>query len=354
MNSAIIQLDPNKELPVIGVKIIEEKYADGFVNKGIIHFSNPDVWRDSKQCSGLQLDKDEGCFCKSILINDGIYKNKGRHFKRTFEDGVWKYFENTKNIVGCCFYGVLKNSLEIMEMQYGVKTIHAHNYTVPYKYFQSFRNNYSTDNKKTIIILDLWKFCDLIVNKSMELGALREDIYISTVYYVNKQVPFCTAEKFPFEFFLKDDSFSSQSELRIIIASKNNKFYKRLKENDNNLILGDISSFSVVQDKYEDDLDFSIQGDKLLYKLATPETLSLEQRSFKELVGELYQILQNQLPGVPKGQKELEILAKPIIDFLEDKYGVSYKDDWRLYNVPYNEYTTLSDLYKGMCATIIK
>lgn len=350
----IIQLNPQKELPIIGVRIIDDQFADDFIKKGIIHFSNPSTWRDPKQCSGKQLDKDEGCFCYSIFKNDDIFNNRGRHFERQYIDGGWKYYEKTNNIVGCCFYGVLKSDFKSGIMKYGVEVIPSHGYTIPYEYFQSFRDNYADDeHKKTVIVFDLWKLYNMIIEKAVDLGALREEIYISTVYYVNKHIPFCTLENFPFEFFLKDEEFSAQSELRIIIASHNIQFYKRLEELNNNLTLGDISSFSVIQDKYAFDLDLSIQGNGLIYKLAKPISLTLEQRSFKELVGELYQIKQNRLPGEPKTQNELDKLAQPIINHLRDKYGVLYRDDWWLYNVPYNEYLTLPDLHKGMCGSVV-
>ncbi len=186
----------------------------------------------------------------------------------------------------------------------------------------------------------------------MNMGVAREEIFESTVYYVNKKIPFGTMEPFPFEYFLKDKDFEEQAEFRIIIASKNETFYKQLQQNENNISIGDISSITSVQDYYGTDLEFSIQGNELLYNLATPIETSTDDLSFSELVVELYQIQQNQLPGEPKGKDELDALAKPIIEHLKIRYGVEYRDDWRLYNVPYKEYLTLPDIYKGLCETI--
>ena len=148
---------------------------------------------------------------------------------------------------------------------------------------------------------------------------------------------------------IKDSSFSKQCEVRILIASKNKSFYTKLKNNNCDISIGDISSFTKVQEKYNSELHFSIQGNELIYSLAVPETLTLNDRDFQQLVSELYQILQNQLPGEPKKKEKLESLAKPIIDHLYNKYGVIFKDDWRLYNVPVNLYSTLPEFYKGMC-----
>jgi tRNA(Leu) C34 or U34 (ribose-2'-O)-methylase TrmL len=72
----------------------------------------------------------------------------------------------------------------------------------------------------------------MIINAIMNMGVLRDEIHFSSVYYVNKSVPFCTTEVFPFELFLKDAAFKEQSEFRLLVASKNKRFYEKLKENN--------------------------------------------------------------------------------------------------------------------------
>ena len=85
-----------------------------------------------------------------------------------------------------------------------------------------------------------------------------------------------------------------------------------------------------------------------------PITLSLDERNFAELVGELYQIQQNLLPGEAKTKDELDALSKPLIAHLKNKYNVEFRDDWRLYNVSKDLYDMLPDLYKGMCVRGIR
>ena len=345
-----IKLNPQQEFPIMAVKLVDQKYANAFVKQGMIHLSNPKIWRDKNLCNGLQLDEDDGCFCYSEGLNDSLFDTQGRRYKRIKTDGGWKYFEDTDMIVGSCFYGILKSSFVDHYMQYGVRKIATKDYSVSAEYFNGF-NNTEAEGKKTIIIFDMYRFYNLILDALVNLGAQRNEIFLSMVYYVNKSIPFGTTEKFPFEYFLKDSSFSSQQEFRLIVASKNMDFYKCLQNIDNNISIGDISSFSVIQDKYDDELDFSIQKDKLIYKLSKPLSISMDEQSFAELVTELYQIKQNLLPGEPKSQKELDDLAKPIIEHLKNKYGVEYRDDWRLYNVSDDLYDTLPDIYKGMSFT---
>ena len=357
MNKAkpiIVRLNPKQELPIIGIKIIDERFALDFVKKGIIHFSNPETWKNPALCSGKQLDKDEGCFCFSVDKNDEQFIKMGRKFKKEHSDGGWKYYEKTDLIVGTCFYGVKKDNFKDGTTQYGKKNVPSKNASISNDYFKDFLiSDEDKKRKKTVIIFDFYKFIDLLLEKIMEMGVSKEDVSASSVYYVKKAIPFCTPEAFPFEFFLKDYSFSDQAEFRIIIASKNKKFYQLLRENNNNISIGDISSFTDIQDYYNFELDLSIQGKKLLYSMATPIQLTLDQRSFKEIVMELYQILQNHLPGPPKEKSELDTLAKPNIEHLLCKYGVEF-NNWRLYNVPFDEYQTLPDIYKGLCETIVK
>ena len=352
-NITTIKLNPMHEMPVIGIKILGEKHADDFIKNGTIHFSKPKIWRDKNACSGKQLDDKDGCFCLSNTLIDEQLRSQGRDFIKEHAIDGWRYFENTDLIVGACFYGAMLSDFQRFTMQYGAKNLPAQQILIPTEYFSSFNENLSSNNK-VILIFDLPRLIQLLKNKITALGANEEEIYIFPVDYVNKKVPFIVNEPFPLEFFLKDSDYSEQAEFRIIITSKNEDFYNHLEGNNYNINIGNISSFCSLQDYYTSELTLSIQGDKLVYNLAKPVTLGLDDRSFAELVAELYQILQNQLPGKPKCREELEILIKPIVAHLNNKYGVIYKDDWRLYNVPYSEFTTLSDFYKGMCASVVR
>lgn len=348
----VIKLKPKEELPVIAIKIIEEQYVSDFTNYGIIHFSDPKMWRNKEICSGKQLDEYDGCFCVSSAQINKQLGRKGSGVREEYNNGEWRYFEDTGNIVGTCFYGMLLSGFEDSIMKYGVQTIPVKNNVVPNEYFKNFVEDIE-DNHRVVIIFDFPRLLELIKTAVMQMGVSEDEFFVSQVYYVNKKVPYYVNERFPFEYFLKDSDFSEQAELRIIIATENKAFYNILNKNHGNITVGDISSFSVIQDKYTSDLEFSIQGNSLIYKLAKPVTLKLDDRSFSELVQELYQIRQNRLPGEPKNEDELESLMRPIIDHLRKKYGVVYRDDWRLYHVPFKEYQTLSDLYKGLCETIV-
>lgn len=183
-----IKLSAQKEIPIIGIKKIDQIYAEDFVNKGIIHFSNPKIWRDDNICNGEQLDKDEGCFCYSTEENDKQFESIGRHFvKNKYKEG-WKYYEDTDYIVGTCLYGVLKSDFKDSITKYGVKSIPSKDFAVPSEFFTKFNND---SNNKVVVIFDLYRFCNMLENAITKLGAAKEEIYFSSVFYVNKMVPYC-------------------------------------------------------------------------------------------------------------------------------------------------------------------
>lgn len=158
--------NPQNELPVICVKIMDEKFIHGFINEGIIHFSNPKTWRDKRQCDGKQLDEMDGCFCSSqTQIGDELMHLR-RNFTEEIIDGKWSYFENTDLIVGTCFYGIHLSEFQEGTMKYGVKEISTRERIVPKEYFTSFNKAENTSNK-VVVIFDFPKLKELIIRMNI-------------------------------------------------------------------------------------------------------------------------------------------------------------------------------------------
>lgn len=291
-----IELNPFQQKPIIGIRIVDKEYADSLA-KGIIHFTNPSVWRDPGQCSGLQLDLDDGCFCSSLVDNDEALKDYGRVFIKEVRDGLHKYYEKKDYLAGCCFFGIKQSNFKDSKQQYGVKIIESKELVVQKEFFDNFIDNEKC-NKKVVVFFDMWDVIDRIIKALIKLGCEKEEIFFGNVYYVNKTLPYASVSGFPFEYLLKDEKFKNQSEFRIIVLSSNKNFWIQFKNNNFNLDIGDISSKTTVQDYYQKDLYFSIQGNRLLYSLATPIVTTGKEISFSELIGAIYQLLQNMLPGL--------------------------------------------------------
>lgn len=342
-----IRLPFKKEMPVIGIRIIDSEYAKSFVNKGIIHFSNPSEWRNKERKSGHRLDEMEGCFCFSQTSNDDMFIKINRPFYREIFNGMHRYYEDFQNLAACCFYGINLSRFSETKIKYGVKEVIGYNTTVSLSYFREFEKPNSVE-KKVILIFDLPSFINRLTEALINMGCSREEIIAFPVYYQNKNVPFYVSEPFPFSYFIKDDSFSEQSELRILICSKNKDFWNSFKSKNLNVTIGDISKIARIEDYYEDNLYFSIQGKELIYSLSHPFTEWIENSPFTELVGLLYQTLQNQLPGEPLSQSEIDKRVKMLSRILQGKHGVLFCTDWRLEGVSSEQASQLPELLRGM------
>jgi len=322
------------------------------LNEGIIHFSKPETWRDKNVCSGKQLDVEDGCFCKTNENLDNLFKQVGREFFKTNILGINNYYEKSDFLIGTCFYGIQKSKFKKSYVEYGVKKVESLDYVIPHDYFKTFVDDYN-ENYSTIIIYDLPRFFSLVRQKLIHMGAKNEEILIYPVYYVNKKYNYQINDGFPFEYFLKDDEFSIQSEIRIIVNCKSKKFFDRLKRRQFNISVGDISSFACVQSEYEKDLNFSIQDDKLLFNLAKPISRELYDCCVSDLAAALYQALDNELPGPPKNEAEIKELVDSLIDVLNVRYNVNLGEDKKLYNVPFKEFRMMPINLKKKCATLV-
>ena len=140
--------------------------------------------------------------------------------------------------------------------------------------------------------------------------------------YDCKSLPYFFDEPFPFEYFLKDSEFEEQSELRVLINCSDESIYKKITTMGCNIGLGDLSKYTCIQDYYDDDLCFSIQGDKLVYSLASPIFTHINEMPFEDLVGILFQVQDNMLPQGVLGKEEIDARMNQIEAVLRDRFQV--------------------------------
>jgi len=325
-----IKLNPRREMPVIGIKIMDKKYAEGFVKEGVVHFSSPGVWKDDAQASGRQLDVDEGLFCLSTEDNRPALKMDGRAFIETKDGGLYKYYSDSSEVLACCFYGVNKTSFEKKPVKYGVETIDSFRSTVGCSYFDTFNEKIGHE-KAVVIIFDFPSFIKRLRNTLVTMGFKPEDIICHPVYYVCKSTPFYCKEPFPFEYFLKDQAYREQLEFRVLLRSRDKFLFERFKEGKCNIAIGDISKIASIQDYYKDGLSFSIQGNKLIYQLATPETIDLDDLPIESLVSLLLQTQGNRLPQGIMSKEEIEKGMNVLEEAIFKKTGITYDRESRTF-----------------------
>lgn len=86
------------------------------------------------------------------------------------------------------------------------------------------------------------------------MGVEMEKICILMAFYVDKSNEYIINESNSDYLIFKDNSYSTQNEFRIIIATDNKEFIDKLQNNNNNIIIGDISDIILIDDNIYDDI----------------------------------------------------------------------------------------------------
>lgn len=151
------------------------------------------------------------------------------------------------------------------------------------------------------------------------IGAKENEILIAPVTYLDKRSPFAHTDNSPYELFLKDLSFQHQSEIRIIINSKNPKVRRTLRENNNIIDIGNIEDIAHIEGFYFEDMAMELVGNVFRYALAEPKIHPINELPKEELM--------KLRAGVMMGNvkcKDINADLKLIDDVLREKYDVHH------------------------------
>jgi hypothetical protein len=207
------------------------EYATKLSDSGNIRFNCAQVWSDmEKRKRKGQGDLYEGVFaaCDPLDINSIIhFKHKYSDVESEF-DGKLIYFKrkSVMQMPAYCFY-LLKQGLFNCTGKEGAQKIFA---TITERYFQDFADGVTReqvmlrnekDRPAIVAIFDINKFISMIKKKLISMGAHESEIVFGYVEYIDKHKPFYSLREPGEELFLKDNSFSYQSEGRIIVNTRN-------------------------------------------------------------------------------------------------------------------------------------
>jgi hypothetical protein len=159
------------------------------------------------------------------------------------------------------------------------------------------------------------EFIERVKNFFLKKGVKQEEILIEPVEYLNKKEPFISTRRFPYELFLKDSSFSYQSEIRIVINTKNHLILQELAENNNIVNIGSLQDISSVEEFYYDDMFLELRGNKLSSALAEP----IKDLPKEELLSMVYRIINDDIE-VRNGNKKSAL--QDIEDILRTKHNI--------------------------------
>lgn len=311
----------------------KRKYAKAF-QRGEIRLSVPSSWIEYDDSDGNGIgDKLEGVCLSGIegetfdVINslpDGV--------QRILENGLTFYRRKSILNLRClCTYGLKSNQFEKRIDEMGK----AHySFSVPKSYFTGFSDckgiaDYSKldfgEQPVVIMINDPNEFYRRISEFLATLKVERKSIIIGPVRYIDKSRPMVVATTMPLELLVKDKSYESQSEIRLIVNSQSEKYLEYLNNHNNTLSIGDISDITEILPYYFGDMQLERCGTRrVMFSLPSPKNYQINDLNYFELEDLIFNILGESvvLTGVPDNASTWQDKLKPIIDLVESKYGV--------------------------------
>lgn len=336
------------------------KYAETFVN-GEIYFNQPKNWiqyeKDGEKGRGDLL---EGTFISARAndTSDFISNLKKDTNLEYFGKDEYTYFrrKGIENIYSVCFYGVKDNAFSEKSIDEKGKAHYIAR--VDNSYFTDFSDNITEEeydrieNQEKPVVLFInnpHMFFKKIRDALKKIGLTDDEIIISPVQYLDKKVVSISAVPYPMELLLKDNYYSNQSEIRIIINSKNKKFLKYMKENNNTVNIGNITDITNIYDYYFKELLMERTGkNSMIFTLPKPIKTPVDEMNLKELLTILNQVSNGTLPQ-KIDDEEKKLIKEYIEDCIKEKYKIDVvcnKDVINIYNADENIFKFFDEMSK--------
>lgn len=271
--------------------VTNKKYAKDFLEYGKLRFGKPQEWIDDwkKEGSG-RGDLLEGSFA-SVIKPDSRKANFYKLFRtNTIEvidprnNHIHFQSKDILNLPTCCFFGLNDYMFRTME-----KAEDGNEYPsgkIKKSYFKDFAKsldkiayeNCQEDEKPALIMINNpQEFRKRFESYFIKNGLKLSEVLYFPVTYLDKGKEFLLNCPAPYELFTKDDRFANQSEIRIVLNTKNKKFLKKLNENNGIVELGNMSDIASIEGYYFEDFIMQKRGNEFLYSLATPKITQLSQ-----------------------------------------------------------------------------
>lgn len=314
----------------------EKQYAQSFCTTGNMKFNTPQYWIDLEKKEG----KGRGDLMEGVCASSNMFDINTLLRCQTLRQNIYPetikgitYFRSKDilNLPCYCLFGLNNTAFE--NEFFDRRGVKYHSSIVAKQYFQDFSNNSTDESAKVlsddrkpvlIMIMNPSKFVERVINYFESIGVKREEILISPVEYMDKNIPFVSIKKFPYELFLKDKSFSYQSEIRIIINTKDRNVLKELADKNNIVNIGDLQDITHIEEFYYKDMAMAIRGNKLYYALPEPKEQDLKDLPVEELISTMYDIRE----GVIKvSSDEKKTTLQYLEELLKSKYGI-YHIQW--------------------------
>lgn len=333
-------------------RCIEKRFAQSFI-KGEIRLSQPSYWIGEEQKGNKgKGDILEGTFLSTKEGDKSDFINKLKQDKNInyFDYEGYTYFrKNSIEQLYClCFYGLNDNSYtERNTDNYGKEYYTSR---VRKEFFESFSERISKeeylkkeelDRPAVLFISNPHELFERIRKFFMKFGISEQEIIISPVQYLNKKKNSISVLQYPKELLLKDLYYENQSEIRIIINTKNKAFLDYMKNNNNIINIGNIEDIAEIYDYYFDDLIIERKGKNVIeFNLPNERIEKYEDMSLERLLTILAQAYTNNLPDSLINEKE------KIINIMKQNLKSKYNIDVEYNNGSFIIYNASDEIIK--------
>lgn len=273
--------------------VTKQKYAKDFLEYGKLKFGKPQEWIDAweKEGSG-RGDLLEGSFASIISKNDEkakfykLFRNNVIDIVDQRNGNIHFYSKDVLDLPTCCFFGLNDNMFKTMSK--GEDGNEYPSGKIKKSYFRDFAKsidksdyeNYPEDEKPALIMINNPKeFRKRLETYFINNGVELSEIIYRPVEYVDKFKEFNIPYPAPYELFTKDNKFSNQSEIRLVVNTKNEKFLKKLNESKGIVELGNMRDIASIEEYYFEDFIMQKRGNRLVYILATPKIKELSENT---------------------------------------------------------------------------
>lgn len=313
-------------------RCISKKHAEEFVN-GKIKFGKPEKWIEFENNGNKGVgDSLEGVFLATNKNDNSLFIN---NLKKNKENGFFiknnlLYFRNkrTTQLFCLCFYGLNSDMFINKDVdRFGNEHYYA---SVHREYFSTFSGIKSEQEyfkmnelhrQVVLFIKNPPKFFEKIISFFEKLGVDRKDIIISPIDYVDLRKPFVKLIKHPYELLVKDNDFSIQSEIRIIINSTSKAFIEYMDNHKGIIDIGNIKEYVDIYENYFHDLLIEKSENELLFTLPFSVKEDVSSFSLRRIISIYVQVYNDKLPYEISSEKRNQILNS-LEKIIKEKYNI--------------------------------
>ena len=311
----------------------ERKYASSFISNGTIKLNTPRAWIDQARKEGIgRGDLLEGVYSSFPTgdITSYLCLKELRENIEIVRDNEISYLRSSDVIdLRCfCLFGLFNTSFEYRYFHEtnkwaNVSYVKLDYFRDFYKYKTRDEINQLSDEEQPvfIIIKSPNKFFERIYLYFEKVGISRDDIIIKPIEYLDKNQYFTVRDPAPSELFIKDKRFTNQSELRIVINTKNKKAIKQLEKDDFIINIGDLSDITEIYSYYLEDMLIEFDNKTIKFNLPEPIVIPFDDMT----VEELQQLLFDLRFGECRSWMDNEVIEQSMEEIkkiLRDKYNL--------------------------------